>query len=205
MSHQLLFSTTGNGPVALRDLGITLPDPTTDFNLLDSFTVEVVRCSEYLQSAITAGDATLKNENNQFITDVVDGLYPLSQIDSDNFANLQTGSSESESSTTSQVWQQKLKLTTSNLAIGEYRIGWYFEISQSNIADTVEARVQLNDTTELCGVVKEVKDATDWIPVSGFFHDQSLSGVNDIDIDWRQQKGSTAYIRRARLEIWRTK
>jgi len=32
---------------------------------------------------------------------------------------------------------------------------------------------------------------------------QTISGVNTIDIDWRQQRGSTAYIRRARLELWR--
>jgi hypothetical protein len=205
MSHQLLFSTTGNGDVSLKDLGITLPDPTTDFDLLESFTVEIVRNSEYLQTAITNGDATVKNENGIFITDIMDGLYPLSQIDSESFQNLQVASDESESSTTSQQWQEKLKLTTTSLPSGEYRIGWYFEIAQTNIADTVEARVELNDVSELCGVVKEVKDTSDWIPISGFYHDQSLSGVNTIDIDYRQQKGSTAKIRRARIEIWRTK
>jgi hypothetical protein len=204
MSHKLLFSTTGNGPVSLKDLGITLQDPTVDFDLLTEFTVEVVRCSEYLQTAITNGDATLVNENGNNITDVVDGLYPLSQVDSDNFSNIQNGASESESTTTSATFQQKLRLTTTDLVSGEYRIGWYFEVAQTNIQDAVESRVRLNDVTEICGTIKEPKDTTDWIPISGFYH-TALSGQNTIDIDYREQRGNTAKIRRARLEIWRTK
>jgi len=111
-------------------------------------------------------------------------------------------SSEAESSTTSSTYQQKLRMTTTNLPAGKYRIGWYFETRQSNDADAVEVQVDLNEGTIIANVEHEPDDARDIWADNGFTH-QNISGVNTIDIDWRQQRGSTAYIRRARLELWR--
>lgn len=107
-----------------------------------------------------------------------------------------------ESSTTSATFQQKLRMTTSNLPVGTYRIGFYLETWQSNAADAVEWQVELNDTTVIATAIQEPDDLTDSFSYGGFSN-ESLSGVNTIDIDYRQQRGSTAYIRRTRLELWR--
>ncbi len=109
---------------------------------------------------------------------------------------------DTESSTTSTTFQQKLRMTTTSLPSGSYRIGFYLETRQSNSADAVEWQVELNDTTILATAEQEPDDPNDLFSYGG--HDyRTLSGVNTIDIDWRQQRGSTAYIRRARLELWR--
>jgi uncharacterized membrane protein YgcG len=114
----------------------------------------------------------------------------------------QSISSENESSTTSSSYQQKVRLTTSNLPKGIYRIGFYFETRQSNASDAVEVRIQENDTYTIANVEQEPDDYRDIFSYGGFIY-RKLEGINYIDIDWRQQRGSTAYIRRARLEIWR--
>lgn len=109
-----------------------------------------------------------------------------------------SGNSASESSTTSSTFQQKLRLTTGSLPTGNYRIGWYFEHKGSGSS---EGRVELNDTTTLAQV--DIDSSTpDFLGQSGHYYTGSISGVQNIDIDWRAVS-STAYIRRARLEIWR--
>jgi len=117
-------------------------------------------------------------------------------------SEFQQASSDSQSSTTSSSWQQKLRLTTGNLPSGTYRIGWYCEFWQSNRSDAVQVQVQIDDTTTIMSVENEPKDLHDRFGSGGFYY-ASLSGVTQIDMDYRQQRGSTAYIRRARIEIWR--
>jgi hypothetical protein len=117
-------------------------------------------------------------------------------------SEFQQASSDTESSTTSATFQQKLRLTTGTLPSGTYRIGFYCETWQSGLADLAEWQVELNDTTVLATGLNEPEDGDERWDHGGFVY-QSLSGSNTIDLDWRQQGGSTAYIRRARLEIWR--
>jgi len=116
---------------------------------------------------------------------------------------IQDESSEGNSSTTSSDWQRKLRMTTGTLPVGTYRISWYAEVAQSSISDAVGVRVQLNDSITIAEVENEPKDINDVIPVSGYGYAADISGVQNIDIDYREQRGGTAYIRRARLEIWR--
>lgn len=117
-------------------------------------------------------------------------------------SEFQQTSDDTESSTTSSTFQQKLRLTTPSLPSGTYRIGFYCEYWQSNVSDFCEVKIELNDTTVLATFIFEPEDNDDRWPGGGFVY-QSLSGVNTIDMDWRQQGGGTAFIRRARLEIWR--
>jgi len=107
-----------------------------------------------------------------------------------------------ESSTTSTSMQQKLRLTTSSLPAGTYRIGWSYEYGQSGISDSFGARVQIDDVTTIMQALIEIKDTTDEIPSSGFAVVSLSSGVHFIDLDFNAETG-TSYIRNARLEIWR--
>ena len=115
----------------------------------------------------------------------------------------QYDSSEDASTTTSNTYQQKLRLTTTNLPLGEYRIGWYCEGSNSGTSDRFQMRVQINDTDTLCEHSHESEDQRDRVSVSGHSYVENLSGIVNIDLDYREQQGGTALIQRARLEIWR--
>ena len=113
-------------------------------------------------------------------------------------SEFQEESSEGESSTTSSSYQQKLRLTTGSLPSGVYRIGWYAEIDGQT--DPMDMQVELNDTDQI-GFNDYDSSLSDYINCSGFYID-TLSGVNTVDIDWREG-GGEGLIRRARLEIWR--
>ena len=109
---------------------------------------------------------------------------------------------EAQDSTTSTDWQQKLRLTLTDIPAGTYIVQWYCELRHSNNTATerAEMRVEVNDMTEIGYSL--------W-PYN-LFEDSGGFGVNDfsagsytIDLDYRQQGGGTAYIRRARLLLWR--
>lgn len=115
----------------------------------------------------------------------------------------QDGSSDAQSSTTATTFQQKLRITTPSLPSGTYRIGWYYEIAHTSQNTSVEVQGQINDSTTMFSTLQELKDPTDWIGNGGMYHGV-LSGVNNIDIDFRKDgAGGTASIRRVRIEIWR--
>lgn len=109
---------------------------------------------------------------------------------------------EGQDSTSSTDWQQKLRLTLTDIPAGKYVVNWYCELRHSNndAAERAEMRVEVNDMTEIGYSI--------W-PYN-LFEDSGGFGVNDfsagsytIDLDYRQQGGGTAYIRRARLLLWR--
>lgn len=111
-------------------------------------------------------------------------------------------SSDGTSSTTSGSYQQKLRLTTPSLPSGDYEIAWYYEVYTSDL--DMNHRVQLNDSTTLAEGEHTSADEGDkhyWEPQSGFYIAESISGVQNIDIDYNDDGGGTAQIRRARLKI----
>ena len=109
---------------------------------------------------------------------------------------------EGQDSTTSADWQQKLRLTLTDIPDGTYIVQWYCELRHSNNTATErsEMRVEVNDMTEIGYSVWPYNLFED----SGGFAVNTLSaGSYTIDLDFRQQGGGTAYIRRARLLFWR--
>jgi hypothetical protein len=117
-------------------------------------------------------------------------------------------SSETDSSTTSTSWSQKVRLTTSALPAGKYRIGWSYNIRQSNTSYSAQARVQINDTGTVHNYMLEPKDGTsnEEDAVGGFYYYTVSTGGTTLDIDLdfsTENSGGTTTIRRARLEFWR--
>lgn len=114
------------------------------------------------------------------------------------------GESASQSSTTSGSLQQKLRVTTPSLTNGvNYGIFWYAELGATGDADAYMT-VQLNDSVTLAECeFKNYPYATRREPQSGFYVSDSLSGVQNIDIDYAMTYGGTAYIRRARILVMR--
>lgn len=109
-------------------------------------------------------------------------------------------SDDTTSSTTSSTYQQKLRLTTADLPVGKYRIGWQFSVFVDATGD-VTAKVILDDVTDLDR--HSIDNSTDdYNSNGGFSYHSSFSGVHTIDIVYKANSG-TALIRYARIEIWR--
>lgn len=117
-------------------------------------------------------------------------------------SNFQTVESDTNSSTTSGTFQQKVRLTTTALNSGNYYIGYSAEIFGTNgtlfSPPDTEGRVQIDDTTTIATVDTNYEVAS----MSGFFVATLTSGSHTIDIDYRAAN-RTANIRRARIVLWR--
>lgn len=135
-----------------------------------------------------------------------------------------------ESSTTSTGWQEKVELTTGNLPAGYYLVLWSFEWRGGATSKSNMVRIDLNnaaggnsggqgnddddddddnysnvydDDAAVAFYHMEPKDTRSWYSSSGFAK-LSLSGVNEIDMDYKtSNSGYSARIRRARLQLWR--
>jgi len=118
----------------------------------------------------------------------------------------QDAASEGTSSTSSEAFVQKIRLTTPSIPAGRYRVGWHYEWNYASAANDALVQVQVDDTTTLMEMCQEPSDAgTDqWNNKSGFGYIDLTAATHFIDLDYRA--GNALYsiaIRRARLEFWR--
>ena len=109
--------------------------------------------------------------------------------------------SDGLSTTTSATYINKLSLVTAALAAGDYLLNYCAEINQTGITDATGVRFTVAGTP-INEIEREAKDTNDFMAISGF-RQMNLSGAQTLNIDWRQQRGGTAGIRRARITIWR--
>lgn len=117
----------------------------------------------------------------------------------------QSATSEGESSTTSATYVQKLRLTTASVPAGNYYIGWFFEHAMSGDDKQFGYRLQVDDTTTFAEGILENKGQysdSQWRPKSGFYVATLTAATHTVDIDYLAVS-DTAYIRRARIVVWR--
>ena len=115
-------------------------------------------------------------------------------------------SDETESSTTSTTYQQKLRLNVTNVPAGKYRLGWSYEWQHRNTSNDFRGRVQMNDSTTLMEHQQESQDAgsDQYIPTNWFTYLDLTAGSYFFDIDYNSSSnGRTSGIRRAKLEFWK--
>ena len=111
---------------------------------------------------------------------------------------------ETESSTTSTEWQQKVRLSVVGVPAGTYRIGWTYQWKMSNSSFDYIGRAQLDDTTTLCEHSTRPADALSYHPLGYFAYVTLTAGDHFVDIDFKSgSDGKAAYIRYARVEMWR--
>jgi hypothetical protein len=116
-------------------------------------------------------------------------------------------SDETVTTTTSTDWQRKLRLQAYALQQGQYKVEWYYEWNHSNSSNEFEARIKINNI--IIGEHRErptgVGNFNDYsFPQSGFSINTLNAGDYNIDIDYATSaRNKTAYIRRARLILWR--
>jgi hypothetical protein len=116
---------------------------------------------------------------------------------------------ESEASTTSTDWINRMSVTASGLPYGEYRLAWYWEWRISKTGKTHQTRIVLDDdlVNLLAEVDADMVRTTNWLSASGFHWTTLSGGTHHVDMDWKIDSdlgGTTGYIRKTRLEFWRT-
>lgn len=111
---------------------------------------------------------------------------------------------EVESSTTSTSWTEKLSLNASSLPAGDYLMFWCYEWRYGNKSKFFRGRVQIDDTQTIMEQYESTTNTNNWSQIGGFKKISFTSGNHNIDIDYcSSRSGKTAYIRRARIELWR--
>lgn len=116
---------------------------------------------------------------------------------------------ENVSSTTSTAYSQLMRLTTSSLSGGDYKLSVSFNWSGSSSSKDLAFRCQVDDVTNwfyLC--VHPDQTSTDPSSNSGEvncgFRTLTLAaGVHNIDLDVKCQSGQTSYVSNMRLEVFR--
>jgi len=156
--------------------------------------IDASNLSNHLLSETLTEKIILDTEDGSDNTSLLEGIYSIFG------SNYQYISSESESSTTSSTWQQKLRLTTSDL-LGTYRVTWYGEITNSSDKEESGFRVSVNGSV-VSQVYIEPENKNEFLSQSGFYVSE-LTGVTNIDIDFNEYSKGTSTIRRCRLEIMR--
>jgi len=114
-------------------------------------------------------------------------------------------SSEAESSTTAQTYQQKVRLSV-NVPAGDYRVGWSSKFRMSSSSAAFLGRIQLDDSIDLAIIhaANTGADVLDAYPWSGFEKVTLAAGSHTFDVDYASESaGKTATIKESRIEIWR--
>jgi hypothetical protein len=113
-------------------------------------------------------------------------------------------SDHTESSTTSTVYQHKLRLDIDPIPAGEYMVKWYYEWQYKHGSFEFLGRIQLDDTTDIMNHNSAPANVSSWYPVSGFIRETLTAGSHYIDIDYcGSASGKESKIRSAHLELWR--
>ena len=134
--------------------------------------------------------------------------YPINVADGFGVGYYYFLGDENEESTNSISWVNRLTLTVSGTDPGEYRLGWYYEYRLNKAGKTLSVSISLNDDYDnlLHDVNLSMIQTTNYVSSAGFYHETLSSGTYHIDINWKissAQGGTTAYLRRVRLEFWR--
>ncbi len=135
-------------------------------------------------------------DDEKFITPKKLAAYTLSAI-----PTVIQGSEDAENTTTSTSYQQAYRFSPT-LEIAKYKVEISCEITNNSDGKSVEARVEIDDTTEILHAIKYVKqDSVDVYDVRSaiFYYDCLSAAVHNFDFDFRQQGGGTAKIRRKRI------
>ena len=144
------------------------------------------------------------NSASSTVQDVLDDLDTAITVGPVFGSQFQSAESLGPSVTGLSTYVEKLRLTTTSLPNGTYRIGWSYGWSVGS--ETFFARIQLDDTTTLMehqiqpavfGGTSSPGDRS-----TGFFY-QTLNGVHNIDLDFRSDNGGSVGIFDVRIELWR--
>ncbi len=119
--------------------------------------------------------------------------------------NLYHNASTGESSTTSETYQQKLRLTFTPVAAGDYLISFTCLVSSEDSNELILTRVQVDDTTTHLETILELGGSTvysdgTYAIRSGSFVVSLTAAAHNIDLDYATSNSAeAAYIKEATL------
>ena len=202
MALTMNLTTTGTlNPVVVTDLGKrSFPHPTTNYNLITEYRKEELLKSLDLQTAITSGYITLTYEN----ANAIRILQPTNNVFGEGYSVLEV---PAETSTTSITLQTKLTLAYTPENSGTYRIGIYGEVRQG----TANRQVRIFSNNSI-GTILDISPmfasnvATNYLPIH-CMENQDLVGntAYTFIIQYCTVTSGTAFMRNAKIEIWRVK
>ncbi|MCK5603410.1 hypothetical protein KAR91_16110 [Candidatus Pacearchaeota archaeon] len=119
--------------------------------------------------------------------------------------------SEGESSTTSEVWQEKVNINTGTIPAGTYKFTWYYEWSFSRFLDPGAGYgVHVNWGAITLHEVDMVPSKYGiygngcFYSCGGFGEKELTEGTHKIALNYKANgDASVTYIRRARVTLWR--
>lgn len=217
-ADQLLLGTNGNDPTLVMQSGTVtiygslLPSPpaTNDLGSAtykwdDGYINTLISDTITLASGVTV-QAVL--DEDEFTSNSATALATQQSIKAYADAEYVNTESSSESSTTDTAWQEKLNIDTVNTPSGIYRIGWSYEWAFSRTAmPGADFGIHLDWGTTVLFEVEVVPHDTygnGLFELSSGFGFATLNGNHKIALNYNAGgTSSTAYIRRARMEIWR--
>ena len=109
-------------------------------------------------------------------------------------------------STNSDTYIQVLRLTTTSLPTGDYRVGWSFLWTNENNNSETYVRLQSDDGFVLWEQIARPESPSNVMrfPGSGFAKVSYTAGVHFIDLDLRASAPNrTAIVDSVRIELWR--
>lgn len=143
--------------------------------------------------------------NRNFGFKVLNGKLNIKDSEESDFVQLKDYNFYEESEQTTSVastsYVNKIDVNTDFLNDGDYRLSWYCEVAYSKKNELFYVRTSHYPVT-ISEVSMEAVDVSSWVPFSGFKIISGISGVNRFLMSIRSsKKKSTAYIRRARIEL----
>jgi len=112
----------------------------------------------------------------------------------------ESASSEGEITTSSSSYYENCILNTIDIPKGNYRIGWYYEVSGSDSKST-DIKVDIDDSSTLSENTIEFKNKDNWESYSGFVYADLDEDSYKISIKIKSKKNTSVKMRRARIEM----
>lgn len=217
----VLYNCELGGPQAATlinaiSLGIAICDYTNNFNEFDGLfwtsSAELLLGTNSKQiknvsDPTDAQDAATKNYTDlPFDTTTGhdhDGINSktVSYNDLTDIPTIFPGSSEAEQTNATEVWAQAYRFSPT-LVVAKYLVMYQWEMTQTQSSKTAEAKLEIDDTTEIVYTALTPPVADEYCVRSGhYIYNCTGAGAHNFDIDFRELGGGMAKIRRMRLTL----
>lgn len=114
--------------------------------------------------------------------------------------NLAKGESLAESTNATTTYANKLSVTYTPYVATDFVLTWYYEYAQSNNNKGVEVRIQ-SDGVDVGNLLETNLNNGDYLSQSGFVVLPLTVAAHTFTLDFRENGGGTAKIRKARLRL----